>query len=122
MMSTGWSRFSIFNFEGGCYAKTIDLSELKEPQIFQAIKFGALLENVKFSKDDCTVNYADTSITENTRGSYPIYHIDNIMYNSRGDLPDNIFFLTCDAFGIFPSYFQTYYSTSHVLFRQWLYG
>ena len=98
----GWSKESIFNFEGGCYAKTIDLSETKEPQIFRAIRFGALLENVVFEGNSCVVDYSDTSITPNTRVSYPIYHIDNIMYNSRGDLPSNIFFLTCDAFGIFP--------------------
>ncbi len=98
----GWSKESVFNFEGGCYAKTIDLSATKEPQIFSAIKFGALLENVGFQEDGCTVDYQDVSITQNTRVSYPIYHIDNVMYNSRGDLPENIFFLTCDAFGVFP--------------------
>lgn len=98
----GWSKESVFNFEGGCYAKTIDLSATKEPQIFSAIKFGALLENVGFAEDGCTVNYKDVSITQNTRVSYPIYHIDNIMYQSRGDLPQNIFFLTCDAFGVLP--------------------
>ena len=98
----GWSKESIFNFEGGCYAKTIDLSESKEPQIYRAIKFGALLENVIFKPDTCIVDYSDITITQNTRVSYPIYHIDNIMYNSRGDLPHNIFFLTCDAFGILP--------------------
>ncbi len=98
----GWSKESVFNFEGGCYAKTIDLSPRKEPQIYKAIKFGAMLENVGFMEDGCTVNYEDVSITPNTRVSYPIYHIDNIMYNSRGDLPRNIFFLTCDAFGILP--------------------
>ncbi len=98
----GWSKESVFNFEGGCYAKTIDLSAIKEPQIFHAIKFGALLENVGFMQDGCAVDYSDTSVTENTRVSYPIYHIDNIMYNSRGDLPENIFFLTCDAFGVLP--------------------
>lgn len=98
----GWSKESIFNFEGGCYAKTINLSESKEPQIFQAIKFGALLENVPFKEGGNTVDYEDSSITENTRVSYPIFHIDNIMYNSRGDLPQNIFFLTCDAFGVLP--------------------
>lgn len=98
----GWSKESIFNFEGGCYAKTIDLSPTKEPQIYEAIKFGALLENVGFQEDGNTVDYADASITQNTRVSYPIYHIPNIMYNSRGDLPQNIFFLTCDAFGILP--------------------
>lgn len=98
----GWSKESVFNFEGGCYAKTIDLSATKEPQIWNAIKFGALLENVGFEEDGCTVNYEDVSITQNTRVSYPIYHIDNIMYKSRGDLPENIFFLTCDAFGVLP--------------------
>ncbi len=98
----GWSKESVFNFEGGCYAKTIDLSEVKEPQIFKAIKFGALLENVGFQPDGCTVDYTDTDITQNTRVSYPIYHIDNIMFKSRGDLPENIFFLTCDAFGVLP--------------------
>lgn len=98
----GWSKESIFNFEGGCYAKTIDLSPTKEPQIFEAIKFGALLENVVFKEGGNTVDYEDSSITENTRVSYPIYHIPNIMYNSRGDLPQNIFFLTCDAFGVLP--------------------
>ncbi len=98
----GWSKESIFNFEGGCYAKTINLSASNEPQIFNAIKFGALLENIGFDEDGVTPNYKDASITQNTRVSYPIYHIDNIMYKSRGDLPENIFFLTCDAFGILP--------------------
>lgn len=98
----GWSKESVFNFEGGCYAKTIDLSPSKEPQIYSAIKFGALLENVGFEEDGYTVDYTDIDITPNTRVSYPIYHIDNIMYKSRGDLPENIFFLTCDAFGVLP--------------------
>ena len=98
----GWSKESVFNFEGGCYAKTIDLSASKEPQIFNAIKFGALLENVGFEEDGCTVDYSDVSITQNTRVSYPIYHIENIMFKSRGDIPENIFFLTCDAFGVLP--------------------
>lgn len=98
----GWSVANIFNIEGGCYAKVIDLSESKEPQIYKAIKFGAILENIKFQEDGYTPDYEDTSITQNTRVSYPIYHIDNIMYNSRGDLPKNIFFLTCDAFGVLP--------------------
>lgn len=98
----GWSKESVFNFEGGCYAKTIDLSPRKEPQIYKAIKFGALLENVGFEEDGCTVDYENTEITQNTRVSYPIYHIDNIMFKSRGDIPENIFFLTCDAFGVLP--------------------
>ena len=98
----GWSQANVFNLEGGCYAKVIDLSESKEPQIYRAIKFGALLENIGLQDDGHTPDYTDDSITQNTRVSYPIYHIDNIMYNSRGDLPRNIFFLTCDAFGVLP--------------------
>lgn len=98
----GWSQTSIFNFEGGCYAKTIDLSASKEPLIYDAIKFGAMLENVIFKEGSNEVDYADSSVTMNTRVSYPIYHIPNIMYNSRGDLPENVFFLTCDAFGVLP--------------------
>ncbi len=98
----GWSQANVFNLEGGCYAKVIDLSETKEPQIYRAIRFGALLENVVTRPDGHTPDYADASVTENTRVSYPINHIDNIMYNSRGDLPRNIFFLTCDAFGVLP--------------------
>lgn len=98
----GWSKESVFNFEGGCYAKTIDLSATREPQIYNAIKFGAILENIGFEEDGYTPDYSDTTITQNTRVSYPIYHIDNIMYKSRGDVPENIFFLTCDAFGILP--------------------
>ena len=98
----GWSAANVFNLEGGCYAKVINLSENKEPQIYKAIRYGAILENVGLQEDGHSPNYTDKSITENTRVSYPIYHIDNIMYNSRGDLPRNIFFLTCDAFGILP--------------------
>jgi phosphoenolpyruvate carboxykinase (ATP) len=98
----GWADGSVFNFEGGCYAKTIDLSEKREPQIYHAIKFGALLENVGFKKGTVEVNYSDSSITENTRVSYPIEHIDNIMVPSIGNVPKNIFFLTADAFGTLP--------------------
>ncbi len=98
----GWSKENVFNLEGGCYAKVIDLSEAKEPQIYRAIRFGALLENIGLEADGHTPDYDDSSITENTRVSYPIQHIDNIMYNSRGDVPRNIFFLTCDAFGVLP--------------------
>ena len=99
----GWSNEnSVFNFEGGCYAKTIDLSEEKEPDIFRAIKPGALLENVGFKKDTNEVDFENSDITENTRVSYPIYHIDNIATPSIGKNPKNIFFLTCDAFGVLP--------------------
>lgn len=98
----GWSQANVFNLEGGCYAKVIDLSETKEPQIYRAIRYGSMLENIGLQEDGHTPDYADSSITQNTRVSYPIHHIDNIMYNSRGDLPRNIFFLTCDAFGVLP--------------------
>lgn len=98
----GWTADNnIFNFEGGCYAKVIDLTEDKEPEIFRAIKPGAILENVIF-KDNGEVDYMDSSITQNTRVSYPIYHIDNIQEPSFAGNPTNIFFLTCDAFGVLP--------------------
>lgn len=98
----GWADGSVFNFEGGCYAKCIDLSAEKEPQIFNAIKPGALLENIKFIEGTNTVDYKDGSITENTRAAYPIDHIANAKEPSFGGDPKNIFFLTCDAFGILP--------------------
>lgn len=99
----GWcSDNSVFNFEGGCYAKTIDLSEEKEPDIWNAIKPGALLENIGFKEGTNEVDFEDSSITQNTRVSYPIYHIDNIQEGSIGNNPKNIFFLTCDAFGVLP--------------------
>ena len=98
----GWADGSVFNFEGGCYAKVIDLSAEKEPQIFAAIKPNAILENIKFVDGTKTVDYADGSITENTRAAYPIHHIPNAKEPSYGGDPKNIFFLTCDAFGILP--------------------
>ncbi len=98
----GWSDDSVFNFEGGCYAKTIDLSAEKEPQIYKAIKFGAILENIGFEDGTSTPDYTDSSVTQNTRVSYPIHHIDNIMEPSKGGNPKNIFFLTADAFGVLP--------------------
>ncbi len=98
----GWTADNtIFNFEGGCYAKVIDLTEKKEPEIFRAIKPGAILENVVF-KENSEVDYMDSSITQNTRVSYPIYNIDNIQQPSYAGNPKNIFFLTCDAFGVLP--------------------
>jgi len=98
----GWADGSVFNFEGGCYAKVIDLSAEKEPQIFAAIKPNAMLENIVFKAGSKAVDYADGSITENTRAAYPIYHIPNAKEPSYGGDPKNIFFLTCDAFGILP--------------------
>ncbi len=98
----GWtSENSIFNFEGGCYAKAINLSEENEPEIYNAIKRGAILENV-IMDDEGNVDFTDTSITQNTRVSYPIYHIENLQTPSIGYNPKNIFFLTADAFGVLP--------------------
>ncbi|MUH34247.1 phosphoenolpyruvate carboxykinase (ATP) [Zobellia amurskyensis] len=98
----GWNNENaVFNFEGGCYAKVINLSQENEPEIFGAIKKGAILENV-IMDDAGNVDFADTSITQNTRVSYPIYHIDNVQRPSIGKNPKNIFFLTADAFGVLP--------------------
>jgi len=98
----GWADDTVFNFEGGCYAKTIDLSQKKEPQIYDAIKYGAILENIGFKDGTSTPDYEKTEITQNTRVSYPIHHIDNIVAPSIGGAPKNIFFLTADAFGVLP--------------------
>jgi|TARA_B110000263_G_scaffold170636_1_gene148703 phosphoenolpyruvate carboxykinase (ATP) len=97
----GWSDEGIFNFEGGCYAKTINLNPTKEPDIYNAIKPGALLENV-ITDDNGIVDYSNGTITENTRVSYPIDHIKNIEPSEQGSHPNNVIFLTCDAFGVLP--------------------
>jgi len=98
----GWDDEGIFNFEGGCYAKTIDLKEETEPDIYRAIRRDALLENVMIDAGG-RVDYADSSKTENGRVSYPLYHIDNIVKPiSKGMHPNHILFLTCDAFGVLP--------------------
>lgn len=98
----GWTENSVFNFEGGCYAKVIDLSREKEPEIWDAIKFGAIVENTRFIEGTRTVDFANTSVTENTRTAYPIHHIANAVDPSTGGIPKNIFFLTCDAYGVLP--------------------
>ncbi|MDB5228656.1 MAG: pckA [Bacteroidota bacterium] len=98
----GWSDDGVFNFEGGCYAKCVDLTEEKEPDIYKAIRHGALLENVRFYDGTNKVNYGDVSVTENTRVSYPIDHINNIAVPSVGTTPKNVFFLSYDAFGVLP--------------------
>jgi len=99
----GWTKDdTIFNFEGGCYAKCIDLTEEKEPDIFRAIKSGAILENIVYKKGTNEVDFTDASRTENTRVSYPLEHINNIAIPSIGKNPKNIFFLTCDAYGVLP--------------------
>jgi phosphoenolpyruvate carboxykinase (ATP) len=98
----GWAEDSVFNFEGGCYAKCVDLTEEKEPQIYRAIKFGSLLENIECYENTSKVDYSNISKTENTRVAYPIHYINNAMEPSIGPAPSNIFFLTADAFGVLP--------------------
>lgn len=98
----GWTSDSVFNFEGGCYAKVIDLTREKEPQIWDAIKFGAIVENTRFIPGTRTVDYSNKTVTENTRTAYPINYIDNAAEPSRAGIPQNIFFLTADAFGVLP--------------------
>ncbi|MEX1669434.1 phosphoenolpyruvate carboxykinase (ATP) [Zhongshania guokunii] len=98
----GWDDNGVFNFEGGCYAKTINLSQEQEPEIYAAIKRDALLENVAVDSDG-NIDYADNSKTENTRVSYPIYHIENIVKPiSVGGHASKVIFLTADAFGVLP--------------------
>ncbi len=99
----GWDDEGIFNFEGGCYAKCINLSKENEPDIYNAIKRDALLENVVFDSKTGKIDFSDASKTENTRVSYPIYHIpNNVKPSSKGPHPRKIIFLTADAFGILP--------------------
>ncbi|TWU47749.1 phosphoenolpyruvate carboxykinase (ATP) [Rubripirellula reticaptiva] len=97
-----WSDKGVFNIEGGCYAKVIHLSQENEPEIFDAIRYGAVLENVVFDETTHEVNYDDASITENTRVAYPIDFIENAKIPCVGPHPKNIIFLTCDAFGVLP--------------------
>jgi len=99
----GWSDDGVFNFEGGCYAKTIRLSPEGEPEIYRATQmFGTILENVVLDEDTREINFDDGSITENTRASYPIHYIPNAILPSRGGHPSNVVFLTADAFGVLP--------------------
>lgn len=98
----GWDEHGVFNYEGGCYAKTINLSEENEPDIYRAIRRDALLENVVVAEDG-SIDFADKSKTENTRVSYPIYHIDNIVEPvSKAGHAQKVIFLTADAFGVLP--------------------
>lgn len=98
-----WTPEGIFNIEGGCYAKCIDLSREKEPEIYDAIRYGAIVENIKYHADDPrTINYEDVSITENTRAAYPLEHIPGAKLPAIGGHPKNIIFLTCDANGVLP--------------------
>jgi phosphoenolpyruvate carboxykinase (ATP) len=98
----GWSEEGIFNFEGGCYAKTIHLSEEHEPQIWAAIRFGTVLENVSLDPDSRILDYEDGSLTENTRAAYPLRYIPNCAVSGVGSHPKTIVFLTADAFGVLP--------------------
>jgi phosphoenolpyruvate carboxykinase (ATP) len=97
-----WSDDGVFNIEGGCYAKVIDLSAAAEPDIYRAIRFGSVLENVEFDVVTHAVDYGSTAITENTRGSYPIEYIDNAKIPCLSNHANNVIFLTCDAFGVLP--------------------
>ena len=97
----GWDDNGVFNFEGGCYAKVINLSQENEPEIWSAIRRDALLENVTVHADG-SIDYADKSITENTRVSYPIYHIDNIVEPSKAGHASKIIYLSADAYGVLP--------------------
>jgi phosphoenolpyruvate carboxykinase (ATP) len=98
----GWSAHGVFNFEGGCYAKCVDLSEEKEPQIFHAIRFGSVLENVVLDQATGQPDYSDISLTENTRAAYPVDFIENAVIPGVGGHPPTVFFLAADAFGVLP--------------------
>jgi phosphoenolpyruvate carboxykinase (ATP) len=97
-----WSDNGIFNIEGGCYAKAIDLTPEAEPEIFQALRFGAVLENVVYDSATHAVDFTDTSVTQNTRGAYPIEFIRNAKIPCVAGHPTDVIFLTCDAFGVLP--------------------
>ena len=99
----GWDEKGVFNFEGGCYAKVTGLSKEKEPAIFNAVREGAVVENTCFFDHTNQIDYLNNSITENTRVSYPIHYILNAAEPSVGEVPQNIFFLTCDASGVLPA-------------------
>ncbi|MFQ5584128.1 MAG: phosphoenolpyruvate carboxykinase (ATP), partial [Calditrichia bacterium] len=98
----GWGDDGVFNFEGGCYAKCINLSPEKEPQIYNAIRFGSIAENVIYHEKTRIIDFDDGSITENTRATYPLHHIDNAQIPGMGGHPKNVMFLTADAFGVLP--------------------
>jgi phosphoenolpyruvate carboxykinase (ATP) len=99
----GWDDSGVFNFEGGCYAKVINLSKGSEPEIYQCTRrFGTILENVAINTISRRIDLSDASFTENTRASYPITHIPNIIRSGTGGHPTNVIMLTCDAFGVLP--------------------
>ena len=98
----GWSDNTVFNFEGGCYAKCINLSAEGEPEIYNAIRFGSLVENVIVDEDTRTPDYDDGSLTENTRVGYPVNYIPNAAIPGIGSTPKTVIFLTADAYGVLP--------------------
>ncbi|HWR31246.1 MAG TPA: phosphoenolpyruvate carboxykinase (ATP) [Negativicutes bacterium] len=98
----GWAEHGVFNFEGGCYAKCINLSHENEPQIWDAIRFGAVLENTVMDEETRAIDYASEAITENTRVAYPVHFIPNCIYPGTGAHPSTVIFLTADAFGVLP--------------------
>ena len=98
----GWSDKGVFNIEGGCYAKAIRLNRVQEPQIFDAIKFGSVVENVAFFPNSRTIDFYDESLTENTRAAYPVEYIPSAQLDGKGGIPQTIIFLTADAFGVLP--------------------
>lgn len=98
----GWTANGVFNFEGGCYAKCINLTEESEPDIYRAIKFGSVVENVVMDKSSRRIDYTDNSITQNTRVAYPLHYIQNSISPSVGGVPEVIIFLTADSFGVLP--------------------
>lgn len=98
----GWGENGIFNFEGGCYAKLINLKRENEPQIYDALKFGSLLENIVLDEETREPDYCDDKYTQNTRGAYPIHYIPNAVLKGTGNHPKTVIFLTADAFGVLP--------------------
>ena len=98
----GWGDNGVFNFEGGCYAKCINLSREHEPQIYNAVRFGAVCENVVLNEKTREPDYADSSLTENTRVAYPVDYIENVVSSGMGGHPNAVIFLSADLFGVLP--------------------